>query len=107
MFIQCVSGECINVVNVCDNIPDCFDASDELICHYHGTSAHFPMFTCKDGSQIPSHQNNDLMPDCPSEDAEDEMEYKDVLSSELQYFVNKCNHSDFIPCVKGHSLCFP
>ena len=48
---------------------------------------------------------NDLIPNCP-DFFEDEMQYYNLLTDPYHHF-NTCNNIFELPCVPGHSYCFP
>lgn len=67
---KCKSGECITVNNVCNNIRDCVDNSDEHNCDY--SSCGKDNFQCLSGQCIPKRWECDG--DCDCKDGSDEHE---------------------------------
>ena len=64
------------------------------------------MFKCeKHNMFIPVMFVNDLIPDCPNS-FDDELEYFNLLTNPYHSQIS-CNSSYELPCVPGHSHCFP
>ena len=113
MFYQCSTGSCIPSVYTCDRKNDCEDNSDEMFCIYPQAIDEKNMFTCAiTSTQIPMTRVNDLVPDCPGFQAEDEEFYKEIIRTRLisrnvDTIVNYCDNIQLLSCVLGHSHCFP
>ncbi len=105
LYYQCrISGGCIPASKLCDGKADCSAEEDELECSYsvYGTSIpseDFKRFTCDDGTKIPIGQVNDLVPDCPGGNGEDETNMK------LYWSGNKEKLSDDIGCPTAYTQC--
>ena len=118
-MFQCSIGGCIPYSHVCDNENDCADSSDEFCStekirkyfiantpsafrnHSTKSSPWCLDFLCPSGQCIDVQLVNDLIPDCT--DADDESH---SLSMKYQGMHFRCNHTQAIPCVYGHSKCF-
>ena len=119
LMFQCSIGGCIPYSHVCDNENDCVDSSDEF-CSTDNIRKYFLTntpsafrnhstksspwcfdFLCPSGQCIDVQLVNDLIPDCT--DADDESH---SLSMKYQGMHFRCNHTQAIPCVQGHSKCF-
>ena len=113
LYFTCQSNfTCIPFLKVCDGYSDCMKGEDE----YCKTNASIEnktnatsntKFHCnKSNTIISADLENDLIPDCPNS-FEDEMKYHNSLTSKTYNFTFFCKASDELPCVAGHSICFP
>ena len=97
---------------MCDGYSHCLDHSDEIDCNTI-TPTDNETFNCEDNKTIiPISHVNDFIPDCPGLRPNDELktlsERKQLLKlSTCQSLETFCTKSDEIPCVAGHSRCFP
>ena len=109
MFYQCEEGGCIQYSFVCDGTSHCLDGSDEWCTQYtkiqNATADVMDYTHCRSGDPIVTKFINDLIPDCPGVIAEDEPEYQ-VLLTNNEEVEDKCQPG-YLPCVLGHSKCFP
>lgn len=106
MYYQCAKGGCIQYTYVCDRIKHCIDGSDEFCDHYNLNVIQnntYLSFLCLSGLGIPYVLFNDLIPDCPGNESEDEMQYIALKRSGSS--TNVCPFGTF-PCVIGLSRCF-
>ena len=116
LMFQCSTGGCIPYTEVCDNTINCGDSSDEFCSTDKYSTANENLvfrnrfttsslgcygFFCLSGQCIDAQLVNDLIPDCI--DADDE---NHTLSVKYENIHFRCNHSQEIPCVPGHSKCF-
>ena len=114
LFFQCSSSLiCIPYVLVCNGQKDCQQGEDEICSHsiiktknisHHTTNKE--SFECTmSGISIPLSYVDDLIPDCPGT-FEDEVQYFNLLTNKY-HSKTVCNNSYEIPCISGHSYCFP
>ncbi len=115
LYYQCrISGGCIPASKLCDGKADCAAEEDELECFDSRYTTNTPAinvtgFTCNNGTQIPIAQVNDLIPDCPGGNGEDEINMKLYWSSGIEKLPhpNKCRATE-TQCIKGLSgVCYP
>ena len=93
----------INIKNKGCRLP-----SYQIGLHLHQNEKQMKTHKCNDGSTIPYSKVDDLVPDCSSLLAEDEKEYQQLLKNTLaKESPQTCENKDYLPCVKGHSRCFP
>ena len=124
-YFQCGSGGCIQFTLICDGKTDCLDASDELcgylsritsqqnVLKHKGQGEVLFLFDCRyyclgyqclSGECIPLTSVNDLFPDCPGGQAEDEQLFlRMVYLGEHFECLDRSHH----PCVAGLPVCFP
>ena len=116
-YFHCTSGGCIQRSSLCDGVSHCRDSSDE-ICEFKIrapetkiTEIEIPLtetffclgFLCHSGHCIYLRNVDDLIPDCPGGNAEDEPRYLQLRYNNKQYTCKDLTH---IPCVPGLSVCF-
>ena len=122
LFFHCTSGGCIQFSYICDGFAECSDSSDELcevsqmkmelLSENLGQAISVSIeevsvclgYRCLSGLCIPMEYTNDLIPDCPGRDADDEPQY---LQSRIGGVLHHCHISNFLPCVVGLQVCFP
>ncbi len=116
LYYQChIAGGCIPASRLCDGKADCAAQEDESECldfeyGIRATSLSPKTFTCDDGTLIPISQVNDLIPDCPGGNGEDETKMKlywsgDIVQSPYEY--NGCPPT-YTQCIKGLlGVCYP
>ena len=98
---------------VCDGHKDCHEGEDEICKNNVNQANGGSQLTSKNEtfkcnlSGISIHRSfvNDLIPNCPGS-FEDEMQYYSLLTVKHHPF-NACNSNYELPCVFGHSYCFP
>ena len=124
-MFQCSHG-CIPMWQVCDGWSHCRDSSDEFCIGIQATSmidliysatreVLGPLITivagydlclgyrCLSGLCISHALVNDLIPDCPGYEAEDEIH---ALNIKLDGIGFKCSRPGHIPCAMNHSKCY-
>ena len=115
---QCISGGCIDMALVCDGRMHCYDASDEIcdteFVASNGNGGVIEMaidnrnfclgFVCQSGQCLNIEYVDDLLPNCPGDQGEDEAKMLH-LRFEAQRFA--CENRNHFPCVPGLSVCFP
>ncbi len=115
LYYQCrIGGGCIPASKLCDGKTDCAADEDELECFVsgHGTSTpcvNTKSFTCDDGTQISIGHVNDLIPDCPGGNAEDETNMKLYWSGNIEKLPDaiRCP-TTYTQCIKGlPGVCYP
>ena len=112
-YFTCASSFiCIPYVKVCDGYKDCLQGEDELCRNQSGrkfeNAKHLSIavFTClKSNVTIPAFLVDDLIPDCPKT-FEDEMQYYNLMTNPFPNH-NCCGTNQELPCIPGHSHCFP
>ena len=122
LFFQCSSGDCISLskfINV--EIHDCIDASDEidpnpaesqntLEDRYDEVNNGTKFFSCNNGDILPLHNIDDLIPDCPGDDSEDEpVHWSLVENVNIRPYTLKCfiKISFYLTYLKTASILFP
>ena len=109
---QCISGGCIDMASVCDGRMHCSDASDEIcdtkFVASNGNGDVIEMtidnrnfclgFVCQSGQCLNIEYVDDLLPDCPCDQGEDEAKMLQ-LRFEAQRFT--CENRNHFPCVPG------
>ena len=112
-FYQCSLNKCIPYLFVCDGYKDCQEGKDEICSSDMDISrnksqplSNNETFKCMtSGLFIPASFVDDLIPNCPGS-FEDEVQYYNLLTVP-HYPMTTCNTSNELPCIPGHSLCFP
>lgn len=101
----CNNGKCIDKALLCDFHNDCEEGEDEISCSVTTCKG----FLCTSGLCIQMDRHNNFVPDCPN--GEDEVEYTTFLKQGTPYKIRKALNiscpAGWIPCVLGHSRCFP
>ena len=115
LLYQCASGGCIHFIHVVDGNNDCRDGSDEIglyspsatvsqIFKIESREKVTQHFKCRAGHMIPDTFVDDLIPDCPGSEAEDESLYISLMRR-AQTPPSPCLEKGLIPCIQGHPLC--
>lgn len=101
LYFHCPKGGCLHSAKLCDGHADCAGAEDETICS-NGYGTMHP----KDWHEIRGLKRlNDFFPD--TLDGNDEETYKLLLTSHTANISNLCNPEKEIPCLRGHTACYP
>ena len=84
-----------------------FQDTDDLIKvkNKHISSEICDGFLCSTGKCIALEKVDDFLPDC--EEGDDETLYKSLLMQEQEIRADSCNNPNFLPCIPGHTRCFP
>ena len=115
---QCISGGCIDMASVCDGQINCADASDEIcvtefmasendgnVIEITINNRNFCLgFVCESGQCLNMKYVDDLLPDCPGGQGEDEAK---MLQLRFEGRSFACENPAYFPCVSGLSVCFP
>ena len=119
---QCGSRGCIQFTLICDGKPDCDDSSDEMcgyitrltsqpkghdqteILYTIGHGVYCLGYQCSSGECISLRYVNDLIPDCPGGQAEDEHLFLRMFYHEEHF---DCADKSYHPCAAGLPVCFP
>ena len=124
-MFQCSQG-CIPMWQVCDGHSHCQDSSDEfcigietasMIDLIYSATREVPGplttmvagyeicigYRCLSGLCISHTLVNDLIPDCPGYEAEDESHALNLKFSGIEF---KCSRPGFVPCALNHSKCY-
>ena len=112
-YYQCSNFKvCIPSLLVCNGHIDCPQGGDEFcIDNSKKQNKDIDMlktdfFICnRSGKIISLNFVDDLIPDCPNS-FEDEEQYYNLLTNPSHKEIS-CSKSDEIPCIPGHSHCFP
>ena len=115
LFFQCSSGGCISISKFMNGIADCRDASDEIgFIHVEKQDTQAAgqkldkdektFFLCNSGHRLPLDNVDDLIPDCPGDESEDEPIYRSLMEN-LNIAPSPCLHQGLIPCLQGHIKC--
>ena len=115
LFFQCSSGGCISLSKFMNGIHDCMDASDEIDAipaesqnsqeaSYDEVNDGTNFFSCNNGDILPLHNVDDLIPDCPGDDSEDEPVYWSLMEN-VNIRPSPCLEKGLIPCLQGHVKC--
>ena len=115
LFFQCSSGGCISLSKFMNGVHDCMDASDEihplqtesqntLDARYDEVKNNTKFFSCNNGDILPLHYVDDLIPDCPGDDSEDEPIYWSLMEN-VNIRPSPCLEKGLIPCLQGHVKC--
>ena len=115
LYFQCPQG-CIESSQLCDGRVDCSDKSDELHCNtrLEKTSEEETVLCSDNKTIIKRSYVDDFIHDCPGSPPSDEIKTIEQIKSLLKFhklhckFVESpCVRPDEVPCVPGHSKCFP
>ncbi len=116
LYYHCeISGKCIPASRLCDGVRGCMAQEDELECGITAKrltstpNAGLDMYRCGDGSIIPLHLYNDLVPDCIGDIPDDEKAYYLHLSGTIRNstVIQTCPPTSTL-CVKGFpGPCYP
>ena len=122
LMFQCSIGGCVPYSHVCDRKIDCVDSSDEFCSPddlHEYISANINLasrnrftkspwscfdFLCSSSLCIDVQLVNDLIPDCIDSYPDDERHSLSIKYEGLHF---PCYSIQEIPCVPGHSKCFP
>ncbi len=115
LYYQCrEGGGCIPASKLCDGKADCTAEEDELECFDSDDDTSTPSenaerFNCSDGTQISIGQVNDLIPDCPGGNAEDETNMKLYWSGNGKKLLDTIGcPTTYTQCIKGlPGVCYP
>ena len=114
---MCIWG-CIDVASVCDGQINCADASDEICVTELMASKDYDNvikitidnrnfclgFVCQSGQCLNMKYVDDLLPDCPGGQGEDEAK---ILQLRFEGRSFACENPAYFPCVSGLFVCFP
>ena len=129
LYFPCTWGGCIPWSRVCNAVPDCPNGEDEQICFfvtsnsehrfierelsdkpsYISTHSDY-LYQCANGPNISRVLVDDLVPDCPEQD--DEEQYHSFLNngSSTMFFPDEilCKEPNATPCTKNYkNVCYP
>ncbi len=121
LYYQCQrSGGCIPASTLCDGNFECVDGEDEMDCYEseseRGVTQVMPddMFKCHNGTYISQSRVNDLVPDCPGGEGEDELRLllhwseSGLVPEETHSTRNMSCPLTFAQCIKGLTeICYP
>ena len=106
LYFMTFEKHCLPFINVCDGFKHFPNGEDEL-CNdkrvQDNKENSQKLFECDSGKFIPEKYVNDLIPDC--EYSEDETNYY-KLSIDENYWLNRCESVDMLPCESGTTTCF-
>ena len=112
LYYQCPEG-CIESHYLCDGEQHCSDKSDENYCHTKKIPTKNVTVKCADNkTEILASYVNDFISDCPGASDEEETQQRahDLFNKVIgncHYTRPSCAGDDQLPCVVGHSRCFP
>ncbi len=114
LLFDCGLKEYIHYSFVCDGKLDCKSKTDEGCDHVIQLNVEKDerkheldmLFECHDGTKTPSYTLNDLIPDCNSNEQEDEEEYRNIIDNPEKAKQYNCPVADMLSCELGHSRCF-
>ncbi|CAH1715675.1 unnamed protein product [Aphis gossypii] len=103
---SCKSGECIDIISICDGISDCNDKSDETseLCKSKVVVCPKNMFKCKYGACISKHKKCDGSQDCidgSDEDCGSIEDHKTTTSSTPIEGTGAITRTCVIPNIEG------
>ncbi len=113
VLFHCESNKHIHYSLVSDGERDCSNTKDEFYQYNklfnRGTDDQVTaekQHKCLDGKNIPSSTWNDLIPDCDSNEQEDEVEYRKIIDCPDLAKNYNCPQEGMLSCELGHSRCF-
>ncbi len=128
LYFSCELGGCVPWSRVCDGVSDCPHGEDEQYCNFIDMSntiralfvannfqEKVPLklkkdYQCTNSPNISQDLVNDLVPDCPEQDDEDNY-YAFLKNGSRTDFFNDsilCEKSDTTTCVKNYrGVCYP